>query len=501
VVEVFSTPLPIMIQSLGFRMGMWLITVFVMASIFGWDVLHDMKKLSIEASTIETVNHQSHTLHQIELELLHSLNPVKDFLITGDYRLEALFLRRFTNLSETIQTYEQHYPAYSLDMIQQTMDVMRVNAMDVFHLPYAVGNMEGPILLQEILQQTKHMTDILSVQHHRLDDQVDAAMHMMSGLRMDMRDESGVMLLVLLLVLLSFTYSIYTRIILPLVRMRHVVDHLSRGDFTVRTVYQSGDEIGALAAAFNQMGHELELRESKLNQAQSLAAYQEKMSVLGLMAGGIAHEVGNPLSAISVSLQVAERKLVQRDYQAVDAQLKMAFKETQRMESMIQTILKFARHEHKPMIQSCHMLPLIEEARQLALFSPGKKMSINIHIPSELPMVIADDGMLLQVLLNLMLNAMDASREHDAIDIRIFQHSIETICIQVMDQGEGIEEKFQSEIFKPNFTSKPLGQGTGLGLAISKELIASMGGDLTLMHSDMSGSCFQISLKIQEDMT
>jgi len=481
------------------KVGLWLFIVFIMAGIFGWDLLTDMKDLSVEANIIENSNKQSHDLHSLEIGLYHCIDPAKKFLVTGDYRLEASFSQLHEDLSIAMQEYENKYPNYALKEMAETLNQIKKLSHEVFNLPYAVGSMEGPIILQDIEEKTQFSIQQLSEQHHTLDIQVNNAMHMMTGLRTDMRDEALALLVVLLVTLLLLTHFIYSQIVSPLIRMRKVVQQVAKGDFTAQCEITSNDEIGELGQAFNLMGQQLEERDKKLSHTRSLAAYHDKMSALGLMAGGIAHEVGNPLAAISVSLQVAQKELNLHNSDVVQSQLQMALKETVRMEAIIQVILNFGRYEVTPTMRSFYVPVVIEEAIQLAQMSPRKKaVRITPSITPKLPEMYAEKGMLLQVLLNLVLNALDACDDRGNINIHAFKKGNEKIIIHVEDDGHGIADEIKGDIFNPDFTSKARGEGTGLGLAISRELIYSMNGSLDLVNSDATGSCFQICLPIKE---
>jgi len=483
------------------KIGLWLFIVFMMIVLFGWDLIDDMESLQLEAKVIENSNRQNHDLHDLELDLQHSLDPVKEFLVTGDYRLESYFSHMYEGLFISVKIYNNNYPDHVLTGLLETLEQIKALSHDIFKLPYAVGNMEGPVILQEVDEKTRVSFQQLSKQHHLLDAQANDATRMMAGLRMDMHDEALALLLILLLTFLFLTYFIYGQIVSPLIRMRKVVQQVAKGDFSVRCDVSSEDEIGELAQAFNLMEHELEARDKKLNHTRSLAAYHDKMNALGLMAGGIAHEVGNPLAAISVSLQVAQKKSALNDADAVQAQLQMALKETERMESIIQVILNFGRYEGTAAMRNFHVLPVIEEAVQLANMSPRKnKAHITIKPSTSLPEVYAEPGMLLQVFLNLILNALDACDDKGRVNIYTFEKGDENIIIQIKDSGHGISDDVKDDIFKPDFTSKPRGEGTGLGLAISRELMYGMQGSLELIRSDTTGSCFRICLPMKEKL-
>ena len=486
-------------QYIAVKVGIWLLLVFMMAGLFGWDLIDDMDRLQLEAKVIEDSNKQNHDLHTLELSLHGSIDPVKEFLITGDYRLEDYFSHFYDELKLAIDTYNETYPNYALNDLPKALKKIKVLSGKIFKLPYAVGNMEGPLILQELTAVSYHSVQQLSKQHHVLDANISDAMRMMAGLRMDMHDEALLLLFVLLLSLVYLSYFIYSQIVLPLTRMRTVVQQVGKGNFSVQCDVTSKDEIGELALAFNMMEQELQERDKKLDHTRSLAAYRDKMSALGVMAGGIAHEVGNPLSALSLSLQVALKKILIHDVSAAQTQIQIALKETERMESIIRTILNFGRHEAMPVMRTLSIPPVIASAIQLAQMMPRKKsVHMNINASDILPQIHAEEGMLLQILLNLILNALDACDDHGHIDISVFEGGNEKIMIQIKDDGHGIADEIKDDIFKPEFTSKPRGEGTGLGLAISKELIHSMHGSLELICSDQSGSCFQICLPTKE---
>ncbi|PCI43838.1 MAG: hypothetical protein COB41_06130 [Proteobacteria bacterium] len=488
-----------MSKYIAVKIGLWLLIVFMMTGLFGWDLIDDMEHLRIEAKVVESSNKQNHYLHDLELDLHHSIDPVKEFLVTGDYRLETYFSHLHSNLFLAVKKYEENYPEYALIGVPEALEEIDGLSHEIFKLPYAVGNMEGPVILQEVMERTRDSIKQLSKQHHILDIRVNEAMRMMAGLRMDMHDEALGLLVVLLVTLLCLTYFIYSQIVLPLIRMRKSVQQVAKGDFNVQCQVKSQDEIGVLGRAFNAMGHALKERDKKLSHTRSLAAYHDKMSALGLMAGGIAHEVGNPLSAISVSLQVAQKKLILNDCDAAQTQLQIALKETARMEDIIQIILNFGRHEATPTMRNFYVPPVIKEAVQLAQMSPKKKsVRITTEISSALPKIYAAEGMLLQVLLNLIMNALDACQDKGNVHIHAFAKDDEKIIIHIKDDGHGIADDIKDDIFKPDFTSKARGEGTGLGLAISRELIHSMHGSLELISSDATGSCFQICLPIKE---
>ncbi|MDQ6953283.1 MAG: ATP-binding protein [Mariprofundaceae bacterium] len=484
-------------QHLSIKIGLWLMIIFIMVAMFGWDILQDMKRLRFEASIVEGSNHKSHELHNLEISINRYIDPMKEFLITGDYRLEAYFNQRHQSLLSSIQTYEHHYADDSFRRISDQLQRIYALSHRIFALPFAVGNMEGPILLKEVNEHGKIAVLQLSEQHQNLDIQVNDAMRMMDGLRMDMRDDALVLLLILLMTLIFLTHFIYSQIVLPLVRMRKAAQQIGEGDFTQQSPVTSQDEIGELASALNTMGQALQERDKHLDHARNLSAYQEKMNALGFIAAGIAHEIGNPLAAISVSLQVAQKKLGKKDHH-IDHHIEAALVESERIESIIQMILNFSRHDPHRHLHFFKLQPVIDNAVYLAQMSPDKKtIHVSTDIDAHLPVVYSDESIVLQVLINLILNAIDACKGGGSIIIHAFE-GMNGVMLNVKDTGSGIPTAVQQAIFEPHFTSKPRGQGTGLGLAISRELLHSIQSSLQLIHSDEHGSCFQIYLPMSE---
>jgi signal transduction histidine kinase len=483
---------------LGAKIGLWLGSAFILVAIFGIDLLGDIDGLHREASLIEASNKQSHDLHALEMGLYACIAPIKEFLISGDYRMGERFSRQSGQLLASIRDYQSHNNDEAAASLARAMERVRPKAEAIFKLPFPVGNMEGPILLREIEMEIRQATERLSQKHRDLDAQVNEAMHMLAGLRLNMRSETMIMLAGLLLVLSLLTLFMYRRVIRPLVHMRGAVQKVSTGDFDVQCHVESMDELGELATAFNGMAKALKDRENMLDRARSMAAHQEKMHALGMMAAGIAHEVGNPLSAISVSLQVAKRKLATGDLHSMDKQLSIAMQETERTEQTIRQVLDYGRQDDHQLRQAFDVASVIHGAMNLARMSPRRnKTRLTAEIPENLPKVWGSDSMLMQVLVNLLLNALDACDARGKVRIRAFVHH-DGVAIEVHDNGPGIPPELQDEIFKPLFTTKRRGTGTGLGLAISQELTTRMGGHLSLVGSDDRGSCFRVWLPAHE---
>jgi len=443
---------------------------------------------------VEVSNHQSHELHAIEMGVYANIKTANDFLITGDHRLQGQFEGFHQQLRAAIATYESTYRDSSLLLLLSSMQKIKVLAHQVFTLPFATENMEGPILVEEIASVTKQAIEHLRIKHHALDSKVNDAMHMMEGLRLDMREETLALMLIILFLLSFLTYFIYSQVVMPLVQMKQAVRRVGHGKFDVYCDVKSEDEIGELGTAFNAMGATLEEREIKLNRARNLAAHQEKMNAMSVMSAGIAHEVGNPLASVAMLLELSKHKLKKKNYQAVAEHVQAALQETQRMESIIQSVLNFGRHDMDAQHHAFTLEPTLQHAIRLVKMSPShKRIPIYLQIEENLPSVFASDGMLLQVLLNILYNACHACQGGGEVNVCALRQD-KKIVIDICDTGSGIDQSVREDVFKPNFTTKAQGEGTGLGLAISKELVDSMRGSLELVNEHDVGTCFRICL-------
>jgi len=481
-------------RSLAVKIGIWLSAVFILVALFGWDLLDDIEALHHEASFVEESNRQSHDLHALEMGLYACIAPIKEFLITGDYRLAERFDRQSEQLLRSVSLYQQSNNDEAAASLVSAIKRVHPKAQVIFGLPFAVGNMEGPILLHEIETEVRQVSEQLSARHHKMDAKVNSAMRMLAGLRMDIRNEAVALLSVLLVMLLLLARYMYNGIVRPLVDMRRAVQKVGVGDFEIACERSSDDELGELASAFNAMARALKEREEMLNSARSMAAHQEKMNALGMMASGIAHEVGNPLSAISVSLQVALQKLGSKDLESTHQKLQIALQEVERTENIIRQILDYSRKDDQQPKRAFSAVPVIQKAVDLArMTSRSNAIKFRTDITDRLPEVWGLDTVLMQVLVNLLLNALDACGEGGMVIVHAAPGD-DGVAIDVRDNGPGIPSELQKEIFKPLFTTKPRGMGSGLGLVISRELCTRMGWELNLIHSDSEGSCFRIWL-------
>ena len=247
--------------------------------------------------------------------------------------------------------------------------------------------------------------------------------------------------------------------------------------------------LGMAAIFYNQHTHLLEV---KALEAEVL--HRERLSALGNLAAAVAHEVRNPLNAISMGLQRLKVEFQPTDAQEHYSRLtELMLGEAQRINSIVEQFLSLAR----PIEINAEALPLPEVLKELAALqdSEAKRSKVQIRVVAapNLPALKADPDLLTQVLLNLMLNGLQAMPDGGTLTLEA-KTSNGNFLIAVTDTGTGITAENQRRIFEPYFTTKA--KGTGLGLAISRRIIEAHGGTITVSNQAGGGCRFEISLPL-----
>ena len=239
----------------------------------------------------------------------------------------------------------------------------------------------------------------------------------------------------------------------------------------------------------------IEERTHALQESQAVLVQQEKQSAFGLLAAGIAHEVGNPLAAISSLVQMLKRRDI--DDNTRD-QLGLVDEQLLRIQRTLRELIDFSRPaQPQPTMADVH--EVIDAALNIAKYYKRRKgRIIETEFDDTIPPMRIVRDQLVQVILNLVLNALDATDEGGRIEIRTVQETTvdrqSWVRVDVLDSGHGIEPESQGELFKPYFTTKET--GTGLGLFVCRRIIEqTLQGRIELMSSDATGSTFSIWLR------
>jgi two-component system, NtrC family, sensor kinase len=262
----------------------------------------------------------------------------------------------------------------------------------------------------------------------------------------------------------------------PVAALAAGASRIGSGDLDVRLQNASGDELGRLAEQFNAMAAAL-----KENQARLVA--HEKLAASGRLAAGVAHEINNPLGVI-----LGHVSLLRRRGSPDEAELAIIASEAERCRDIVEDLVELARNEPLPR-EEVDLRGLCEETVSRLQVSSGRQ-NVAVTIAGQAT-GFANRKRLLQLLHNLVLNALEAVPDHGHVQISLTGSRASGAEIAISDDGPGIKAADRSFIFEPFFTTKP--SGRGLGLAVSRSIARAHGGDLELLPSEQ-GATFRLRL-------
>jgi len=237
----------------------------------------------------------------------------------------------------------------------------------------------------------------------------------------------------------------------------------------------------------------------------------EKMATIGILATGVAHEVNNPLTAIFGFAEGLRRRLpalrekvdptVMDD---IEDYVGTILQECRRCQDIVTTLLTFSRQ--KTVSFSAVSLNAVVEDTLKLLRSHLKqrnqaKITVRVDLCDHLPKVHGDEHQIKQVMLNLLINAMDAITGPGHIIITTFQSSPDAVCLSVEDSGCGIPPEHMDKLFEPFFTTKRSGKGIGIGLSTCMSIVQKHLGEITVKSEPDKGATFTVKLPVNPDKT
>ena len=275
----------------------------------------------------------------------------------------------------------------------------------------------------------------------------------------------------------------------PMVELQEKVALISKGNMDVAVSFSNrNDEIGDLGRNFNHMMQQLrESREEIETMHRTQMSRAEHLATLGELATGLAHEIRNPLAGIAGVIEIIGRDLPASS--PARDMVKDVRLEINQINRILTDLLETAR-PHPPMMMRSNLNTTVEHAvmlaRQQVLSQPIK---IELHKAPELPDVEHDSDQIHQVLLNLLLNAVQAIDGAGTVSVVIGRHG-DCARVAVSDTGKGIPEAQLQQIFRPFFTTK--GNGTGLGLSLARRIVEEHHGRISVSSVVGKGTTFEV---------
>jgi two-component system NtrC family sensor kinase len=301
--------------------------------------------------------------------------------------------------------------------------------------------------------------------------------------------------------------SLFHRWVLSPVRMlQRGVRHVTRGSFDYKIDLKSGDEMQDLAEAFNDMTAQISLTyadlEHQVQERSRQLVRSERLAGVGFLAAGVAHEINNPLASIAFCAEALENRLTRflentadADQRVISNYLKMIQEEAFRCKSITEKLLDFSRcNEIKR--ERIDLVSLVQGVVEM-IRHIGKYRDKSIHFaPRESVMAHADSQEIKQVVLNLIVNALEAMEPRGMlrIDLRYNQGMAE---MAFSDDGCGMSAGVLENIFEPFYTNRRDGKGTGLGLSIAHRIVSQHHGEIMAASpGEKHGSTFTVRLPI-----
>lgn len=304
----------------------------------------------------------------------------------------------------------------------------------------------------------------------------------------------------------------------PIKALASGTQHLSQGELGYQIEVRSQDEVGDLARSFNSMSLELRAaneeiiawaktledrvaeKTRELKSAHDHVLHVEKMASIGKLAAVVAHEINNPLSGILTYAKLLEKwlkrhEIENREQEAVQC-LELIAGESRRCGEIVKNLLTFSRSA--PMnVQTADLNVIVD--RSIRLVKHQLEMGgiqLQLDLEDNVPLIQCDPGHIEQVLLALIMNAIDAMPHGGNLWLRTWIKTCDRVEIDVRDDGCGISPEILPRIFEPFLTTKETGRGVGLGLAVSHSIIERHSGRIEVQSELGKGTTFLVTLPL-----
>jgi signal transduction histidine kinase len=428
------------------------------------------------------------------VELAYSLNSIilevrryeKNFLLYGtrealeeNTRQLVLALKTVETISERVTRFKAHPMLTRLKNLilvyQKSMDVLSKKIS-------ANGQSVYGELADELRSEGQEMTELskelVSFEHSQIRIILD-----------ELARRLMVWSLVAITVGIFMPLIMSFRIFKPLRVIKEATEDIALGRFSKIEVLDTRDEMQQVMEAFNIMVKELERRQDQLVQSQ-------KLSSVGTLTAGVAHQLNNPLNNISTSCQIAVDDFDDGDPMLIKQMLKNIEQETYRARDVVQGLLEFSRvKEFK--LHPDNLQNVVNRAVQLVKSQVPSAIDILVDIPENLVLPM-DVQRMQEVLIIMIINASQAIIGEGKITLSAsLDAANKEAIIEITDTGMGISDEIKDRLFDPFYTTKEEGQGTGLGLSIAYGIIRKHDGEIAVKSVAGNGATFFIHLPLR----
>ena len=301
----------------------------------------------------------------------------------------------------------------------------------------------------------------------------------------------------------AFMTVFFARLATDLRRLEERSQEIVRGYRGDPLSIRRTDEVGGLATAVNQMADDLRVRERQLALSQQQYLHREKMAAVGSLAAGVAHEIGNPIAAIAgVAQEMCEVKAtIHCEQLGMTCHPELILQQTQRVAGITRQISEFAA-QRSPDPEYLDLNALMESTCNFVRYDHRfRGIALVLEPDRTIPAVFGVADHLVQVLMNLLINAADACLARTDVAGRVVVATgarSAVVFLRVADNGCGMDEAVRARAFEAFFTTKSPGKGTGLGLAMCRTLVDAMGGRIELDSRVYAGTQVLVELPESE---
>jgi signal transduction histidine kinase len=460
--------------------------------------------------SLESAN-SLNTIRELKTHMYRQRASLNQYLLVGDSSELINFEEASKQSAKTLEALKSQYnrvPAWYTTLLDKFTSTNLV--ADQVTLYYKQGNKAraydeatGKLLpkFQELF------TDVQS-----LEQQKEKEAQQLFITARSWSDKAGILALVILGTAFFFGFflfrSLYNSVMDPLETLRNGAAEFGKGHWDHKIDLAAQDnEFGSLAAAFNTMA-------DNVKQLQEQAIHMDRMSAVGQLAGGVAHEINNPLTGVLGQAQILLAKI--SPDQPMYNQLKKIEQAALRCKKIVRGLLDFSR-PGQVKFDDVDVNEILTQTIELCEADiKSAKVVLEKKLAKTLPKTEANSSELQQVLLNLINNALQAMPRGGTLSLETRTHNQSLtfvdrrkgappytangpwVEISVRDTGVGIAKDHLSRVFEPFFTTKEIGKGTGLGLSVSMGIVRKHGGDLSVDSPGLNrGATFRLTIPVK----
>jgi len=299
----------------------------------------------------------------------------------------------------------------------------------------------------------------------------------------------GIALATIIIVSLTIYYLFNSLVARRLNLLAVAMDQYPQKTFIVAG--EADDEIGKLSRHFDKLCRRLEISQQELSATQEQVFQNAKQAALGRLVAGISHEINNPLGGMQNCIQTLQRNLDQPEL--ISRYLRLLDQGVGRIKKTVQQLLNIGREEPLE-VRTGDIDQVICDCLELSCLGLNNiKTELQLEIGK--PVTTGIEA-LSQVIMNLVVNAVQAIANEAGIIKICSRLENGSILIEIVDSGPGIDPEYRDKIFEPFFTTKDIGAGTGLGLSVSHSLIKRLGGEIRVENCPSGGSRFRLTIPI-----